>query len=39
MPIVLPKEKESVLVGSSILGACAAGYYETMQVKLIPVLF
>ncbi|PIK39032.1 putative FGGY carbohydrate kinase domain-containing protein isoform X3 [Apostichopus japonicus] len=31
MPIALPQEKESVLIGSAILGACAAGYYENMQ--------
>lgn len=32
MPCVLPRESESVLLGAAILGACASGYYETVQV-------
>ncbi|XP_038056247.1 FGGY carbohydrate kinase domain-containing protein-like isoform X2 [Patiria miniata] len=31
LPIVLPKESESVLIGASILGARASGLYPTVQ--------
>ncbi|XP_022109863.1 FGGY carbohydrate kinase domain-containing protein-like isoform X2 [Acanthaster planci] len=31
LPLVLPKENESVLVGASILGARASGLYPTVQ--------
>ena len=31
-PCVLPRENESVLVGSAILGACASGDFTSIQV-------
>ncbi|XP_020613122.1 FGGY carbohydrate kinase domain-containing protein-like [Orbicella faveolata] len=31
-PCVLPRESESVLVGSAILGACASGDFTSIQV-------
>ena len=31
-PCVLPRESESVLVGSAILGACASGDFSSIQV-------
>ena len=31
-PCVLPRETESVLVGSAILGACASGDFTSIQV-------
>ncbi|XP_031349869.1 FGGY carbohydrate kinase domain-containing protein isoform X2 [Photinus pyralis] len=31
LPIVLPREKESVLLGSAILGACAANYFKDIS--------
>ncbi|XP_075969873.1 FGGY carbohydrate kinase domain-containing protein [Anticarsia gemmatalis] len=31
LPVLKPHEKESVLVGSSILGACAAQYFNNVQ--------
>jgi ribulose kinase len=31
MPVLLPKETESVLLGAAILGATAAGAYPTVQ--------
>lgn len=30
LPVLCPEEIESVLLGASILGACAAGYFPTM---------
>ena len=35
LPIVLPKESESVLVGAAILGARASGVYATVQVSFL----
>lgn len=44
LPVICPEEKESVLLGSAILGACAAGYFpsitdaiQSMGGKGIPV--
>ena len=33
LPCVLPRESESVLVGSAILGACASGDFSSVQVS------
>ena len=33
LPCVLPREGDSVLVGSAILGACAAGDFSSVQVN------
>ena len=34
LPLVLPAESESVLLGAAILGATASGRFETVQVHL-----
>lgn len=34
LPIIQPNEEESVLLGSAILGACAAGYFENMSTAI-----
>lgn len=31
LPVLCPKERESVLVGSAILGSCAAKTFSSMQ--------
>lgn len=31
LPIMKPHEKDSVLVGSAILGACASGHFKSME--------
>ena len=33
LPLVLPRETDSVLVGSAILAAFAAGDFETVKVR------
>lgn len=32
LPVVLPAEKEAVLVGAAVLGACASLDYKSIQV-------
>ncbi|CAG4912273.1 unnamed protein product [Colias eurytheme] len=34
LPVLMPHEKESVLVGAAILGACASQYFNTMQTAI-----
>lgn len=34
IPVVVPSEKESVLLGAAILGACAAGYFTNMETAI-----
>lgn len=34
LPILCPKESESVLVGAAILGACAAGAFPDVQTAV-----
>uniref|UniRef100_A0AAY4AVY3 FGGY carbohydrate kinase domain-containing protein n=1 Tax=Denticeps clupeoides TaxID=299321 RepID=A0AAY4AVY3_9TELE len=37
LPVVLPAEREAVLVGAAMLGACASGHYGSIQVcVLVP---
>ncbi|KAG6448297.1 FGGY carbohydrate kinase domain-containing protein isoform X2 [Manduca sexta] len=35
MPILMPREKDSVLVGSAILGACASKYFNTVHDAIV----
>lgn len=34
LPVLKPLEKESVLVGAAILGACASRYYNNVQAAI-----
>ncbi|TSR15994.1 FGGY carbohydrate kinase domain-containing protein [Bagarius yarrelli] len=34
LPVVLPAEREAVLIGAAVLGACASGDYTSIQVQL-----
>lgn len=34
LPILKPNEKESVLVGSAILGACASHYFNSVEAAV-----
>ncbi|KRT82014.1 hypothetical protein AMK59_5802, partial [Oryctes borbonicus] len=34
IPVIVPNEKESVLLGAGILGACAAGYFKDMETAI-----
>ena len=35
LPVIVPDEAESVLLGGGILAATAAGIYPTLQVRLL----
>ena len=39
LPVVLPRETDSVLVGSAILAACAAGDFKTMKVGIYMCMY
>lgn len=34
IPVIVPNEKESVLLGAGILGACAAGYFKDVDTAV-----
>ncbi|GJQ84026.1 hypothetical protein Trydic_g10491 [Trypoxylus dichotomus] len=34
IPVIVPNEKESVILGAGILGACAAGYFKDMETAI-----
>ena len=34
MPVILPHEKESVLLGSAMLGACASQCFASLQATM-----
>ncbi|KAI4462229.1 ribulokinase [Holotrichia oblita] len=34
IPVIVPNEKESVLLGAGILGACAAGYFKDIEAAI-----
>lgn len=34
LPVICPDEVESVILGSAILGACAAGYFRDMNTAI-----
>lgn len=33
LPVVLPDQKEAVLIGAAVLGACASQDYSSIQVE------
>lgn len=35
LPVIIPDEQEMVLVGSAMLGACAAKVYPTLEVIFV----
>lgn len=37
LPVLVPTEKESVLLGSAILGACAAGTFSSIYSAMVAM--
>ena len=35
--MILPSTQKSVLLGAAILGACASGNFDNIQVRLVPL--